>query len=58
MIRGPMIVATALWILCVTPVALAAPPTGGSVDARIRTLMYDPDRVVPLNAFFGYQTMI
>jgi type IV secretion system protein VirB9 len=28
------------------------------VDARIRTLMYDPDRVVPLNAFFGYQLMI
>ncbi len=27
-------------------------------DARIRTLMYDPDRVVRIDAYFGYQLMI
>jgi type IV secretion system protein VirB9 len=41
--------------------ALAAQPAAASpqaADTRIRTLMYDPDRVVLLNAFYGYQTMI
>jgi type IV secretion system protein VirB9 len=33
-----------------------APPP--PADARIRTLMYDPDRVVLLNAYLGFQTMI
>ncbi len=28
------------------------------VDARVHSLPYDPDRVVLLNAFFGYQLMI
>jgi len=28
------------------------------VDPRIRTLMYDPDRVVAVHAVFGYQLMI
>jgi type IV secretion system protein VirB9 len=40
--------------------AQAAPPLAYATpaDPRIHTLMYDPDRVVPLNAFFGYQLMI
>jgi len=43
--------------------ALAAPVFAEPVhlsfsDARIHTLPYDPDRIVPLNAYFGYQMMI
>jgi type IV secretion system protein VirB9 len=30
----------------------------GFGDSRIRTVMYDPDRITPLNAYFGYQMMI
>jgi type IV secretion system protein VirB9 len=39
-------------------VAISAAAVQGAVDARIHVLMYDPDRVVPLNAVFGYQMMI
>ena len=31
---------------------------GHEPDSRIRTLMYDPDRVVRLDGFFGYQMMV
>lgn len=38
----------------------AAPlaPYQTHTDSRIRTFMYDPDRVVDLTAFYGYQMMI
>ena len=36
----------------------AAPAYVGSTDSRIRTLFYDPDRVVQLTAHFGYQMMV
>jgi type IV secretion system protein VirB9 len=44
--------------------ALAAPafaidtPTPGITDPRIRFVDYDPDQVVLLTGFFGYQTML
>ena len=43
-----------------SPDASSPPPTAslGYTDARIHTLMYDPERVVELNAHFGYQMMI
>jgi len=44
--------------LTVSPAAAAPPAYAHNVDARIRTFMYDPDTVVPLNAFYGYQMMI
>jgi len=48
-----------LLALAVADSAAAAPtPYASYVDQRIHTLMYDPDRVVLLNAFFGYQMMI
>ena len=38
---------------------LAAPaPYAGLVDPRIRVLMYDPDQVTALRAYFGFQMMI
>ncbi len=45
-----------------TAAAQSPPPTAYGratlVDPRIRTLMYDPDRVVSVRAVFGYQLMI
>jgi type IV secretion system protein VirB9 len=38
--------------------SLAQPVHVGFSDARIHTLPYDPDRITPLNAYFGYQMMI
>ena len=36
----------------------AATPTPGPLDARIRTVRYDPDQVIQLKGFFGYQMML
>ena len=48
--------------LCVALAAASAGPAQAyyahDTDARIRTLMYDPDQVVRLDAFFGYQMMV
>ncbi len=38
--------------------AHAQPSGQGYTDPRIRTIFYDPDKVVPLKAYFGYQMMI
>ncbi len=38
--------------------ARAQPGPPGYTDPRIRTIFYDPDKVVPLKAYFGYQMMI
>jgi type IV secretion system protein VirB9 len=35
-----------------------APPAPAATDTRIKTLPYDPDKVVLLNAYIDYQTMI
>ena len=52
----------ALGLCAVLAVASAAAPAQAyyahDADARIRTLMYDPDRVVRLDGFFGYQMMV
>lgn len=39
-------------------VQAAQSPRPGATDPRIRTVMYDPDQVVSLRAFFGYQMML
>ena len=36
----------------------AQTPKAGAVDARIRTVFYDPDQVVTLKGYFGFQMMI
>ncbi len=36
----------------------AETPRPGATDARIRTVLYDPDDVVDLVGYFGFQTMI
>jgi len=48
---------------CLVPMAAppgraAATPYGVTVDSRIRTIFYDPNQVVLLDAHFGYQMMI
>jgi len=55
----------ALVLALVATTATSAQPTRPTsydratvVDPRIRTLMYDPDRVVAVHAVFGYQLMI
>ena len=40
------------------PVFAAQNPVPGVVDPRIRTVAYDPDEVVRLQGWFGYQMMI
>ena len=53
--------ASALKLCFALAVASAAPAQAyyaHDTDARIRTLFYDPDRVVRLDAFFGYQMMV
>jgi type IV secretion system protein VirB9 len=51
--------AAALAAVFAASAARAAPAAYADYsDARIRTLMYDQDRVVQVNAFFGYQLMI
>lgn len=43
------------------PVAALAEPAGvlaSPPDPRIRTVFYDPDRVVRIDAFYGYQLMV
>ncbi len=48
-----------LALLAASPAAPATSTLHVSyADARIRTLMYDPDQIVRLNAVFGYQMMI
>ena len=52
---------SAILALLLTLVSLAGPAYAyyaHDTDARIRTLMYDPDRVVRLDGFFGYQMMV
>ena len=45
--------------ICVASPALAAQlPVPGVVDPRIRTVAYDPDEVVHLQGWFGFQMMI
>ena len=44
--------------LAATPVRPALAYYAHDTDSRIRTLMYDADRVVRLDAFFGYQMMV
>jgi len=36
----------------------AAAPKPGAVDPRIRTIAYDPDQVVTLTGYLGFQTLI
>jgi type IV secretion system protein VirB9 len=65
-IRQPLRRLALALLLAVGPATAAsaqpAPPAGYGratiVDPRIRTLMYDPDRVVAVHAVFGYQLMI
>jgi len=63
-VTGQAITARAGFAAFLIAVALAGGAAGAPmayanpIDARIRTLMYDPDRVTALNAFFGYQLMI
>ena len=45
--------AAAAWSAPAAPV-----PYAPAVDTRIRTLLYDPDHVVQLNAHYGFQMMI
>jgi len=33
-------------------------PTPGSLDSRIRSVFYDPDQVVAIHGYFGYQMML
>ncbi len=56
MIRVACSLAAAL--LAFAAPAAALPTRLGSEEGKIRTLFYDADRVVALNAFFGFQTMI
>ena len=47
------------WLLLAASQAVAAvTPKPGAVDPRIRTVVYDPDQVVALTGYFGYQMMI
>jgi type IV secretion system protein VirB9 len=46
-------------ILAPAPGALAEQtPIPGAVDPRIRSVFYDPDQVVAIRGYFGYQMMI
>ena len=48
-----------LLALLIAPPAFAVDtPTAGLTDPRIRSVEYDPDQVVQLKGFFGYQTML
>lgn len=60
MTRGSTIVGVASILLATAVCGASGEPMAYArqADPRIRTLMYDPDRVVALNAFFGYQLMI
>jgi type IV secretion system protein VirB9 len=62
MTRSPLaaiaLTATALMAGAAAGVSAQPPAASSWVDARIRTVPYDADRVVLLNAYFGYQTMI
>ena len=40
------------------PVLAAQAPRAGLLDPRIRTVFYNPDQVVTLKGYFGYQMMI
>lgn len=48
---------TALTLLA-APAAAAVKPVPGISDPRISSVFYDPDEVVQLQGFFGYQLMI
>jgi type IV secretion system protein VirB9 len=41
-----------------SPIMAAEVPTPGLLDPRIRTVFYNPDQVVLLKAYFGYQMML
>ena len=47
-----------LLLALASPAAAIDTPTPGLTDPRIRFIDYDPDQVVRLNGFFGYQTML
>lgn len=56
MLAGAMVAAA---ILTPPPDARAEQtPIPGAVDARIRSVFYDPDQVVAIRGYFGYQMMI
>ena len=56
MTRGGLVFALAL---ALGSSALAVAPQAAPIpDPRIRTVLYDPDQVVRLNAAFGYQLML
>jgi type IV secretion system protein VirB9 len=53
------VMALALMVLADGAPSMAATmPRPGAVDPRMRTVWYDPDQVVSLKGFFGYQMMI
>lgn len=54
---GPVL-AAAVSVLAGSAFAAGEVPTPGVLDPRIRTVLYDPDQVVQLRGWFGYQMMI
>ena len=54
-----VVLTAALALLAPAQAAVASQtPVPGVLDPRIRTVDYDPDQVVLLKGYFGYQTMI
>ena len=58
MIRRLTIISVAVALLAPSPLQAAQAPRPGIVDARIRTVDYDPDQVVALRGYFGFQMMV
>jgi type IV secretion system protein VirB9 len=53
--RGVILTACALWALASTRVYAELTPARGLVDPRVRVVAYDPEQVIKLHGFVGYQ---
>ena len=54
----PFMLALALGLTLVGGMTAPAQAQSDLADPRIRTIFYNPNRIVPLKAYFGYQMMI
>jgi type IV secretion system protein VirB9 len=52
---GVILTACALWALASTRVDAELTPARGLVDPRVRVVAYDPEQVIKLHGFVGYQ---
>jgi type IV secretion system protein VirB9 len=56
-VKRGLLIATAALVMASASQA-AQVPVPGAIDPRIQTVFYDPEQVVSLRAFFGYQMLI